>query len=285
MQRHLARWGTEWRKCTAHNHDKHAENEVGWLRIALRKITDRNGHGVTQELLSDLELSRNSTARGGGMSPFDRVMGFNPPSSGIGHPPSRKLVSFQELTDQYMDRQTLVAGAYDKHRLEHQVKVGSVVMIPAERFLGPENSFADSVGAKGRAIFSGPFTVSRMLENNNAQVELGEDLGSVVVHVSHIKVMPDDAIKVPLQHGQPEQLHWPGGARKASIAVDKRKHRGTWQYLLHYWGCHDVHAKWVDGDKVIPAEKHLIKEFDRRRQNGWPSMVPPLQVDLETPPE
>ena len=231
---------------------------------------------MTQELLSLIEFTINTTRAltGDKRAPFERLMGFMPRSSGDPAEPSpQRLVSFEALRDERADKQLMATRRSDQNRLTHQVLVESVVMIPRESALVDYNKHGDSTLEKARDNWSGPFTVSKVTNRGNVTVDLGDGFGSVTVHASKVKVVPRAMLNVPWHQDQPDRLTWPSGERKASIAVGKRQLRGATQYLLKYWGCHDVQAKWIFSNDVQRSERGLLTDYDERVKAGKPSIL------------
>jgi hypothetical protein len=289
--------GIEVRESTVEHHQATVEQAINVLRVRLRAVTDRQGLGWEAKLWQ-LEQAVNMAhvQDGDGKSPFQRLLGYQPPLPLLQAPPlpvARTALqeeraqgwlrpSFTELVDNYRVGRAEVAERHDHGRHEGRLAVGGLVAVPAHLAHTATTKFEDARARKSRAIFVGPFTVTAAAEGDNWLVNLGNNkVGKF--HVSVLKPLPAEAGVVPQDPSQPAELVWTDGTPKVRIAVDRRRKYNNVEYLVYFWGQHEVQGRWVRPAEV-PRDRVRLREYDARAEKGLPSRVPGAVVDLSKVP-
>ena len=155
-------------------------------------------------------------------------------------------------------------ATHNKHRTESRVQVGSKVAVPVSRAHVPASQLGEGAASKTLPRFVLPFEVLEIDDRRNAIVSAGEQHKSFKIHLSHVKLITAEAAADPVHPGQPSTVKWRDGTRKIRIVIDKRWRRRKAQYLVGYWGQHNVHNRWVEWPEVQRSECRMLKEFDRQ---------------------
>jgi hypothetical protein len=287
----LARKGIRQQLSTVGHHQHTAERAIGTLRTKIRRGTDRDGKGWMEDLDSwQHATNRAKSQTGDKLSPFQRLLGYQPPIPLLQRPQltmgrseleaSRALGwvrhSFTTLLDNLAESRAKVAEEFDKGRIAPKIVVGSWVAVPVDLAKTATTIFDDNTSAKARDKFVGPFKVLKAAEGDNWMVNLGGDNANGNIakfHVSVLKLLPQAAGEVRPKPGQPEVLCWEDGSFKVRLASGKRWKQKKPYYLVHYWGQHDAMGTWVAPNQVKRSERVLLTEYDNRASKGIPSRV------------
>jgi hypothetical protein len=179
--------------------------------------------------------------------------------------------SFAALIDNLLESRAALAEAHDQGRLESKLGTGSQVAVPYDLAKKVPMTWQDNkVGAKARPLFVGPFTVVSRLEGDNIAVNLGHGT-TAKFHVSALKPLDSSAKAPPQFPGQPTELLWPNGEPKVRTVTRKRGNGKAKQYLVHFWGQHEVQGKWLTATKINPKDRVHLADYDRRVSAGIPS--------------
>jgi hypothetical protein len=180
-------------------------------------------------------------------------------------------ISITSMMDTYRQTRAISADQNDKGRTESPVKVGSFVAVPSGLANIAVTKFDDHRSHKSRAIYVGPFKVTRKLDGDNFIVNMSD--GSLTTfHVSQLKPLPEEAGQVEPEFGQPAALLWPNGKPKVRFIDRSRSRKGGPQYLAHFWGQHYDHGHWVAKADIEKADMDKINAFHAREKQGTPSI-------------
>jgi len=282
-----------------HYHTHIVERAVQELRLKIRLIVDGDGRGWLNKLGEfQLAINRTKATEGDQLSPSERLLGYILPSSLLTNPtlhqPATSAATRETgwirptiatLIDNLLESQAQLAKEHDHGRHPSKIGVGSQVAIPYDAATGvPMTWHPNKVAAKSRPLYVGPFTVISRLEGDNCCVSLGYGK-TPKFHVSMLKHLDSATRAVPVGPDQPEELCWPDGKPKVRI-VTRRRYEGTkTQYLVHFWGQHEVKGSWLTADKVATQDRVYLSDYDRRYSQDQPSKFNPDDgLDLSVPP-
>ena len=171
-----------------------------------------------------------------------------------------------------MATRAVIAEDHDQGRVESGIKAGSKVAVPFQHAKKvPLTWYPNQVGLKARPLYVGPFTVVARVAGDNCWVNLGHNLPQQKFHVSVLKELGESARTVPRDPNQPDELLWPGGIPKVKTVTRRRGEGRNRQYLVHFYGQHEVQGKWLTLGKVATQDRHLLAAHDRRAERGLPS--------------
>ena len=286
-------------RSTKEHHTHVVERAIGTLRIKTRLSASRSGLGWVDDIGSvQLTVNRTKASDGDKLSPSERLLGYVLPTTILNDPaltPPQGLnearstgwvrPTFAALMDNLCEQQAALAEVHDQGRHPSKIGVGSQVAIPYDLASAvPMTWFPNKIAKKSRPLFIGPFTVISRLKGDNCSVSLGNNVFERY-HVSVLKHLDPATKNVPIDPNQPAELLWPNNQPKVRIATDRRQMRTKVQYLVHFWGQHEVAGQWLTAEQVHAKDRRYLAEFDRRTALQIPSkFYPSLGMDLGAEP-
>jgi len=294
--------GIKRKESTIEHHQAAVESAINVLRVQMRVSTDSIGLGWVAALpRCQLSTNRAISQRGepNPTSPAMKLFGFQPaipflnPKTGIrGLTPTESSnpatttgrTSIISMMDTYRETRAISANQHDKGRVENKIVVGSFVAVPSRLANIAVTSFEDSRSNKSRAIYVGPFKVTRADRGENFTIDMGDGTFSTF-HTSQLKLLPPSAGLVEPDFDQPKSLLWANGKPKIRIIDRVRNRRGGPQYLVHFWGQHHDQGLWTSESDINIGDKDKILAFKTRQRAGIPSFHKgKLVLDTSRPP-
>jgi hypothetical protein len=289
FNRFLADNGIKRRESTVEHHQAAVESAINVLRVQMRVSTDTIGRGWVAAL-SRCQLAANRAISQRGepnpTSPAMKVFGYQPaiplldPKTGIRgltstemdplYSPSR--ISVASMMDTYRETRAISAEQSDKGRVDSKITVGSLVAVPSDLANIAVTSYDDQKSLKSRAIYVGPFKVLKEEPGLNFKVDMRD--GSMgFFHASRLKLLPQSAGRIDVEHGQPTALLWPNGKPKVRFIDRIRTKRNTTQYLVHFWGQHHDQGLWIAETDINAGDRDKVRAFHKRLSEGLPSLA------------